>query len=405
MAMATSSFDLRCARVAQLWRVGGCTAGTVAVYLAWVRRFHAHCSGRGVADEAVLTRDEVDAFATAYARARGCELNAARAGARNALHAWSCALQTLGASVRTWVEPKPARPTPRVLAQFVEHRIRHRGVAQTSVRGDVRYVSAFLAFLRARGRRLDGICLVDIDAFVSSCARRWARKTVSGMCSVLRAFLRFRFARGHLRRDLAPAVISPRTRTLERPPRAMPWKDVQRLLGAIDVEASLGRRDFAMLLMMATYGMGAGEVLGLRVDDVDWEARILHVRRPKTQAAVALPLLDPVARALADYLRHGRPGHATAREIFVAHGMPYRRIAAASAIRHRLVKYAQAAGLAQAFIGSHVLRHSHACRQIELGATPKVVSDILGHRRPSSTSAYVRVATERLRKLALPVPR
>jgi integrase/recombinase XerD len=403
--MPTSSFDLRCERVARLWRAGGCTPGTAGVYLRWVRRFHVYCLGRGIAEEAVLTRDAVDTFTTAYARARRCKLNPARAGARNALHAWSCALQVLGVTVPLWTEPRAARPTPRVIAQFVDHRIRHGGVAQRSVRADVYYVSAFLAFLRARGRRLAAVRLVDIDAYVSSCARRWARKTVSGMCSVLRAFLRFRFARGHLRRDLASAIVSPRTRPLERPPRAMPWKDVQRLLRAIDIHASLGRRDFALLLTMATYGMGAGEVLGLRVDDVDWEARILHVRRAKTGTAMALPLLDPVARALAEYLRHGRPRHATAREIFVSHGMPYNRMTAASAIRHRLVKHAAAAGLTPAFIGSHVLRHSHACRQIELGATPKVVSDILGHRRPSSTSAYVRVATGRLRELALPVPR
>jgi len=84
--------------------------------------------------------------------------------------------------------------------------------------------------------------------------------------------------------------------------------------------------------------------------------------------------------------------------------MPYPRLTASSAIRHRIVKHATAAGLTATFLGSHVLRHSHACRQIEGGAPPKVVSDILGHRRPSSTSAYVRVAVDRLRGLALPVP-
>jgi len=159
-----------------------------------------------------------------------------------------------------------------------------------------------------------------------------------------------------------------------------------------------------MLLTMATYGMGAGEVLGLRVTDVDWKARTLHVRRPKTEAAIVLPLLDPIARALAEYLRHERPTHAVAREIFVSHNMPYARLTASSAICHRLVKHAAAAGLTAKFLGIHVLRHSHACRQIESGAPPKVVSDILGHRRPSSTSAYVRVAVDRLRGLALPVP-
>jgi len=403
--MVTASFDARCEEVVQLWRAGGRTAGTVAVYLIWVRHFHADCVRRGVADEAALTRDGADAFATSYARARRCELDSTRASARNALHAWSCALSALGVTVPRWAEPKVRAPPPRLIAEFVDHCVRHGGIAPSSVRKLVLYVSALLAFLRSRGRRLDAIRLADIDAFVTSCAGRWTRKTVAGVCSVLRSFLRFRFASGHLRHDLASAVVSPRVRSFARPPRAMPWKDVQRLLRAIDVRAPLGRRDFALLLTMATYGMGAGEVLGIRVDDLDWKARMLHVRRPKTGSTIALPLLDPVARALADYIRHGRPRHSAAREIFVTHGMPFDRMTGASAIRHRLVKHATAAGLQPAFIGSHVLRHSHACRQIELGATPKVVSDILGHRRPASTSAYVRVATERLRGLALPVPR
>jgi site-specific recombinase XerD len=184
----------------------------------------------------------------------------------------------------------------------------------------------------------------------------------------------------------------------------MAWEDVGRLLQAIDLRDPLGRRDFALLQTMATYGMGAGEVLGLRIDDIDWKSRTLRVRRPKTGTAIVLPLLDAIAQSLADYLRHGRPTHVAAREVFVSHHLPHLRLTSAAVIRHRLAKHAAAAGLAPSFLGSHVLRHSHACRQIEGGAPPKVVSDILGHRRPSSTSSYVRVALKRLRGLALPVP-
>jgi len=403
--MAKISLDARCVEVARLWRAGGRRPGTVGVYLNWVRRFHEDCALREVTTEGLLTRDLVDAFADRYAHARRCRPALARVGARNALRAWSCALKTLGVSVPSWIEPKKPMALAPVVREFIEYRVHHRGVARSTPRGDARYVSTFLAFLRARGRHAGIARVADIDDFVLTCAKRWTVKTVAGMCSVLRAFLRFRFASGRLRQDLAAAVVSPRTRSHDRPPRAMAWKDVQRLLQAIDVHASLGRRDYAMLLAMATYGMGAGEVLGLRIDDIDWEARVLHVRRPKTGGSMRLPLLDGVGSAIAAYLRHCRPRHAAAREVFVSHCMPFQRLTGASAIRHRLVKYAAAADLSPAFIGSHVLRHSHACRQIELGATPKVVSDILGHRRPSSTSAYVRVATERLRALALPVPR
>jgi integrase/recombinase XerD len=389
-------------RVAELWCAGGRRPGTIQQYLIWVRRFRRRIGA--AADGTMLTRAGVDAFTSQYVGPRGGAGKDARAAARSALRAWSCALRTLGFDVPPWLTPASPRPLSPMLRRFVEYRLKHGGIAPSTVPTEVHYVSEFLGFLRKRGRHPDRVRIVDIDDFVAACCSRMKRKTVAGVCSSLRAFLRYRLAIGRLRHDLASSVVGPRIRSADRPPRTMPWKDVQRLLRSIDVRARLGRRDFAMLLTMATYGMGAGEVLGLRVDDILWKARTVCVRRPKTGTAIVLPLLDPVARALADYMRHGRPVHAAAREIFVSDRMPYPRLTGASAICHRIVKHAAGAGVTATFLGSHVLRHSHACRQIEGGAPPKVVSDILGHRRPSSTSAYVRVAVGRLRGLALPVP-
>lgn len=389
--------------VSEFWRAAGRKRSTIHAYLQWVRRFHEHLGVR-IGDVSSLTRDHADEFAAKYAGPRGCAPETARCCARSALRAWSCALRSLGFAVPRWAEPtRPHRLSP-MLKQFVEYRLQHAGVAPSTVRGEVRVASAFIAFLRKRGRRPDAARINDIEDFVAACSSRMTRKTVAGICSAVRAFLRFRLAVGRCRHDLASSVVGPKVRAGDRPPRAMPWKDVQRLLRSIDVRAPLGRRDHALMLTMATYGMGAGEVLGLRVDDIDWKGRTIRVRRPKTERAIVLPLLDAIARVLADYLRHSRPRHAVAREIFVSDRIPHHRLSS-GAICHRLAKHAAAAGLTATFLGSHVLRHSHACRQIEAGAPPKVVSDILGHRRPSSTSAYVRVALDRLRGLALPVPR
>jgi integrase len=159
-----------------------------------------------------------------------------------------------------------------------------------------------------------------------------------------------------------------------------------------------------MFLLMAAYGLGAGEIVGLRLDDVDWRAGVLRTRRPKTAVPIELPLLPAVARALASYLRRGRPRTTSTRALFVTMGMPHRALTT-SVLRHQARVYADRAGIAVTPLGAHVFRHSHATRQIDGGASAKIVADILGHRRPSSISVYVRLAHRRLRVVALPVPR
>lgn len=141
--------------------------------------------------------------------------------------------------------------------------------------------------------------IADVDRFVDGLAARRSRRTVAGMCSALRCFLRFLRTTGRIPCDLAADVVAPRFRSDERPPRALPWKTIQRILGAIPRHEAVGRRDYAAFLLMATYGLGAGEVVRLRLEDVDWRTGQLHARRPKTDVALELPLLPAVARALA----------------------------------------------------------------------------------------------------------
>ncbi|MFK0692100.1 site-specific integrase [Mesorhizobium sp. IMUNJ 23033] len=201
--------------------------------------------------------------------------------------------------------------------------------------------------------------------------------------------------------DLSETVIAPVQPRLERPRRALAWEDVQRLLKAVDRSTPMGLRDYALLLMMSNYGLGAGEAIRLQFDDIDWEAGTV---RPKTGTAFTLPLLPAVAKAVAHYLRDGRPSGTPTRHLFVQMKVPFGPFAASSAIRHIIAKHARAAGISGTFLGSHVLPHSHAARQIDLGTPPRVVSELLGHRDPESLSAYVRIATETLREVALPVP-
>lgn len=391
--------------VIQTWRSAGLTDGTIILYLHAIRRFRAYWRARDIDEIKRLTYADVMAYARSYVgprcgRASEANCHAARSG----MHAWSCALNRLGVPVPPWHPPPASRRWPALIDEYGEYRRSHRGVADSTLVSDREIASKFLTFLRSRGRSVSTMRVVDLDDFSDGLSVRLARRTVAGLCSSLRSFLRFLRMTGRIRRDFASCIVAPRFRVDERPPRALPWESVRQILRAIPRDGRIGRRDFAMLLLMAVYGLGAGEIVRLRLDDVDWSGRVLRVRRPKTGVLIELPLLPAVARALAAYLRRGRPGGTTTRELFVTAGFPHRSITS-SVLRHQVRKYATRAGVVVAVLGAHVFRHSHATRQIDAGAPAKIVGDILGHRRPSSTSVYVRVALRRLRTVGLPVPR
>ncbi len=126
---------------------------------------------------------------------------------------------------------------------------------------------------------------------------------MADIAASVRCFARFLLATGRISVDLAEAVVPPRRPKLERPRRALPWTDVQRLLRSVDTSTPSGLRDHALLLMMSTYGSGAGEVIGLQLQDIDWIATTLKVVRPKTGVAFTRPLLPAMAKALAFWLR------------------------------------------------------------------------------------------------------
>jgi integrase/recombinase XerD len=394
-------------RVTKLWRASGLVDGSIATYLVWVRLFRNRFPTASPAAHEHLTCAAVTAFSRSYAgHRRGCyNVKAStRRVARTALRAWWCALHLLGEPVPAWSRPvSPLQRSP-LLTAYEEYRREHRGVAAATLVRDMDVASSFVKSLRVRGRGLAGARVVDIDRFVDQLSPRLCRRTIADSCSSLRAFLRFLYATGRLRHDLASCVLAPRYRTDEGPPRALPWETVRRILRVIERDRTIGRRDFAMLLLMASYGLGSSEIVHLRVDDVDWRAGVLRVRRRKTCVPLDLPLLPAIGRALAVYLRRGRPAATKAREIFVTLTLPHGALTT-SVIRHRIREYARRAGVAVAVLGGHAFRHSHATRQIDSGAPPKIVGDILGHLRPASTSVYVRVAFQRLRTVALPVPR
>ncbi len=389
----------------RIWRADRCVRDSSAgLYLQWIKRFRLYCSGRELAERDELTLGGTQRFIAWYAEHR--RLDPGRlGGARTALYALSRVYQVMGLNPPVWQSPRPVPPpATTLLRDYANHLARHRGNPETTVHKKLAHVEKLSEHLAASGKTWGAMALTDIDAFLIGCAERYARSTVADIAGSVRCFARFLLATGRISIELAESVISPTQPKLERPRRAWPWEHVQRLLRSVDVSSPAGLRDHALLLMMSTYAFGAGEVIRLQLQDIDWNAGTLKVMRPKTGVAFALPLLPAVAKALAFYLHDGRPPKTPTRHVFVRMKMPFGPLSASSAVRHILVKHAETAGLDVPYLGSHVLRHSNAARQVDMGIRPRVLSDLLGHRDPESISAYVTIATETLRDVSLPVP-
>ena len=395
-------------QVKRVWRQNRCVGtGTIALYRYWISRFLDYCKTQGLDARQELTCAGAERFARwwrSVGSPRRGRFEKTFQSARSALRSWSFALQALGNELPPWVSPPTVTPISPLMSAFSSYLREVRGNPACTIHKKLVHLNMFSLFCRRRHRQDHRARLRDIDEFIVWCSERYARTTVSDICCTLRAYQRFLCSSGRVSHNLAGSIIAPLVRVAERPHRALPWEKVQRILGAIDRSTPTGRRDYAILLMMSVYGLGAGEIIGLTLDDIHWRAKTVLVVRPKNGVEFLLPLLPAVGRALAGYLHYGRPQHVQSRRLFVTMRTPFKPLACSVSIRHILHTAADRAGVSAPFMGTHVLRHTHACRQLELGASPKVIGDILGHRDPDSTSAYLRVATTRLRELALPVP-
>jgi len=265
--------------------------------------------------------------------------------------------------------------------------------------------------------RLAALTGHDLEAFLCAVGPRQKRASLQHVVSHLRAFLRFLASAGEIPTGLETQIDTPRVYRGEQLPRALPWETVRALLKAIDRTTPLGRRDYAIFLLIATYGLRACEIVALTLDDVEWRARRLHIPQRKTRGSLWLPLTDEVGTALLDYLRQGRPalavrrervrfqaGHPrTYRELFLRHRTPM-GVLKPTAITEAFQAWSKRSGLGIPFQGPHCLRHSYAVYLLRSGLSLKTIGDLLGHRTLESTAVYIRLAVDDLRAVALDLP-
>jgi site-specific recombinase XerD len=315
-----------------------------------------------------------------------------------ARRAFACFLRDRG----QWIDT-PLRCRHSVLINTYEKYLQEvRGLAVATIDQQLRYVREFLNAHCGASRGVADLTMRDVERFIAVKARRHSRRGLEIVVGALRSFLRYGHQRGLLGLRL-DEIDRPRHFRDERPPRAVPWDLAQKLLKSIDRRTRMGSRDYAILYLMTHFGLRTGEITYLTLKDLDLARRLLHVPQNKTRQVLSLPMSTEAVRVLRRYLKWGRP-RAARSEVFLSVIAPLRPMVrgAISELFHRRVKDA---GLPLSDHSPYGLRHGFAMRLLERGVGIKAIGDLMGHRSLESTSVYLRLSTEALRDVALPVPR
>lgn len=282
-----------------------------------------------------------------------------------------------------------------------------RGLSVLTFTKDWYSADRFLDWLgsRASPASLQRLSPADLDGFLAWRAPGIRRATRVGVCQGLRSFLRYLHGAGFIGRDLAACVTRPPLYWNEGIPAAFTDAQVKAMLAATCHDRSaVGRRDYAILLLLATYGLRAGEITRLRLDDIDWRRGRFSITQSKSHRSSQLPLLAPVGTAILDYLEHVRP-RSEHRQVFLFTRAPYRPFACGSSLGPTVGRCLRRAGITPAGKhGCHAFRYARAVSLLRAAVPLKAISDILGHRSPSSTDGYLKLATEDLRDVGLEVP-
>jgi integrase/recombinase XerD len=280
-----------------------------------------------------------------------------------------------------------------------------RGLASTTVK---KYLRAARLFLIQQGvtseRGLSGLSAQQVVRFVQSeSAGKCGAPRTQHVAIGLRSFLRYARYRGYFEPDLAAAVPRVAGWSMASIPKAISPQDAQHVLASCDRRSAVGRRDYAMLLLLSRLGLRAGEVASLTLDDIDWHAGTLTVHGKGSQES-PLPLLDPIGRAIAAYLKHGRPC-CQSRRVFLRMHAPIRGFKTEKPVSTAVGRAMQRAGIDSPHRGAHQFRHALATHMLRRRSSLTEISEILRHKDPDTTRIYAKVDLTSLRVLAAPWPR
>ena len=281
--------------------------------------------------------------------------------------------------------------------------VEERGLSETTLSNYLPVVHSFLTECFSSGVvEPPDIDVSDITDFVRRQAAATGVRRAQLMTTALRSFFRFLRSRGDVITDLSACVPTVSGRRLTTLPKSLLPKEVESLVQSCDRSTDVGRRDCAILLILARLGLRAGEIVAMELEHIDWEAGILTVHG-KGGRRDQLPIPHDVGEAVAAYICDGRP-RCTTRRVFIRARAPHRGFAGSAAIDDVVRRALDRAGLDPPRKGAHLLRHSLATDMLRHGAALTEIGEILRHSSPGSTEIYAKVDLTALTVLAQPWP-
>lgn len=367
----------------------GYSSNTIACHLQLMGHLSGWLAGQGL-DGSALAPEVVDAY-LACRRAEGYVTNRTGRALRPLLG------YLRERDVVTTPEPAEASAVESLLARFAGYLSGQRGLAESTIRNYLDQVEPFLRVWEPDG--LQRLHAGDVTAFVLARCRDDRGGTAVRMVTALRSLLRFLHVDGIIDQSLVQAVPPVAAWKLAGLPKALDDAQVRALLESCDKATVVGRRDYAILVVLVRLGLRAGEVASLRLDDIDWRRGELTVRG-KGNRHERLPLPADVGQAVVSYLEAGRPATtATGRQVFMTVRAPHQALTRVT-VTQAVASAARRAGLGR--IHAHRLRHTAATGMLRGGGSLAEIGQVLRHRRALTTMTYAKVDIGALRALARP---
>ncbi|GJM17694.1 MAG: hypothetical protein DHS20C13_30210 [Thermodesulfobacteriota bacterium] len=298
-----------------------------------------------------------------------------------------------------------SKPFPSYQSLLDEHQgwlKDYHNLSQATLDHHKYYLIPFLDYLGCdvEKERLLSLSCREVQTFFLDYCNSASKAVRRKMQAALRSFFRFCIYQGYTENDLSKAVPTIRTYKLDRVPHGIEEEQVQHLLSSINRNTDAGRRDYAIIQILHTYGVRGGQISKLCINDINWEQNQIRFRALKAGKESIFPLTDDVGISLLDYLQNSRP-KVPYPEVFLVARAPYSPLHHAGALSSKIAQRIRIAGIKSTGSGTHIFRHAFASRMLKNGNSLKDIADMIGHRSITTTFIYTKVDFQSLDQVPL----